>query len=64
MKTYPDLFKNRYPELKGKNWIKFISIEDRKAFSQIGFSHSDFGRTGGIVRGKSGKRDSKGRFTK
>lgn len=62
--TYPNLFKNRYAELKGKNWIKSVSVEDRKAFSQIGFFHSDFGRLGGIVRGKSGKRDSKGRFIK
>lgn len=60
---YPNLFKSRY-DLKGKDWIKTISPEDRLAFVQIGFKHSDFGRKGGLKRAKTGKRDSRGRFTK
>ena len=61
---YPNLFKSRYPILKGSDWIKTISPEDRLAFVQIGFKHSDFGRKGGLHRAKFGKRDKKGRFTK
>ncbi len=44
---YPNLFKDRYPELKGSDWLNFVSEEDRKAFIELGFSHSDFGRLGG-----------------
>lgn len=61
---YPNLFKSRYPELKGSDWIKRIDPEDQKVFNQIGFKHSDFGRKGGLHRGKFGKRDARGRFTK
>lgn len=63
MTIYPKLFKSRYT-LKGKDWIKKIDPEDLKAFVQIGFKHSDYGRKGGIHRGKNGKRDNKGRFVK
>jgi hypothetical protein len=61
--TYPNLFKSRYI-LKGKDWIKSISEEDKRAFIQIGFKHSDYGRKGGLHRAKFGKRDGKGRFVK
>ena len=60
---YPNLFKSRYT-LKGRDWIKKIDPEDLKAFVQIGFKHSDYGRKGGKQRAKTGKRDNRGRFTK
>ena len=64
MTLYSGIFKNSYPELKGKNWLQSVSIEDKKAFIQIGFIASDCGRKGGISRGKNGKRDKRGRFVK
>lgn len=61
-KIYPDLFKRNYPELKGRNWLLSVSVEDRKAFSRIGFAHSGYGRQGGIKRAKTALRDKKGKF--
>ena len=62
MSEYTGIFKSRYPELKGKNWIKDISIEDQKAFYHIGFTASGYGRKGGVSRAKTAKRDNRGRF--
>lgn len=45
--NYPNLFKSRYPSLRGSDWIKQVEDEDRKAFAQIGFAASDYGRKGG-----------------
>ena len=61
-KIYPDLFKRNYFELKGRNWLLDVSVEDRKAFSAIGFTHSDYGRQGGIKRAKTALHDNKGKF--
>lgn len=57
-KIYPDLFKNRYPPeiFKGSDWLKRISPEDAKALASIGMAAHDFGRKGGAVRGRTGKR--------
>lgn len=53
--NYPDLFKSYHP-LKGSDWIRKISPEDRQAFVMIGFKESDFGRKGGqAVYQKYGK---------
>jgi hypothetical protein len=64
MNKYKNIFKSRYPELKGKDWIKRIEEEDLKAFIHIGFAHSDYGRLGGKKRASTAKRDNRGRFTK
>lgn len=64
MSQYSNIFKNRYSELKGKDWIKRIDPEDQKAFYHIGFVESDFGRKGGKARAKTGKRDKRGKFCK
>lgn len=40
---YPGLF-SRYPERKGKAWIKAIDPEDRKVFASIGLQESDYGK--------------------
>jgi len=61
-KIYPNLFKRNYPELKGRTWLLNVSVEDRKAFSAIGFAHSGYGRQGGIKRAKTALRDNKGKF--
>jgi len=62
--TYKNIFKNRYPELKGSDWIKTVSTEDRKAFIQIGFIASECGRKGGRARSQGAKKDYRGRFIK
>ncbi len=59
---YPDLFKKRYKELKGKRWILNIDPDDLKAWVQIGHAAAEYGRKGGKARAASAKRDSKGRF--
>jgi hypothetical protein len=64
MSEYKNIFKSRYPELKGKDWIKRIGEEDRKVFIHIGFVHSDYGRLGGKKRASTAKRDYRGRFIK
>lgn len=44
---YPNLFKNRYPTLSGRDWINSIDPEDRQAFIELGLSAMDFGKLGG-----------------
>lgn len=62
--TYPDIFKSRYPSLKGRNWICTIEPDDLKAFVEIGMKANDYGRRGGKARSANAKRDKKGRFCK
>jgi hypothetical protein len=62
--VYPNLFKNRYPLLKGKNWLQTVSPEDKRAFIEIGLHHALNGVLGGIARSTNGKRDKRGRFVK
>lgn len=64
MTPYSNIFKNRYPELRGKNWLQSVSVEDKKAFINIGFMASDCGRKGGKARAEKAKRDYRGRFIK
>lgn len=61
---YPNLFKNRYRKLAGKDWIRRVDPEDRKAFARIGMENHDYGRRGGKARSHTAKRDWKGRFVK
>ncbi len=63
-KEYKGIFKRRYPELKGRDWLSRISAEDKQAFIKLGLQCSEYGRLGGLVRAKNGKRDHKGRFIK
>ena len=60
--TYKGIFKNRYPSLQGKDWLKRIDPEDQKAFYHIGFTASDYGKKGGKARSQTAKRDNRGRF--
>ena len=55
--TYPDLFKSRYPVLKGKDWIRTIESDDQKVFISIGLEEMQHGKLGGqaIVK-KKGKK--------
>lgn len=57
---YPNLFKNRYSSLTGKNWITTIMPEDQKAFVEIGLLHAQNGVLGGKARARTGKRYPKG----
>lgn len=64
MMTYPNLFKNRYQQLTGKDWLRSVLPEDRRAFVSIGMQAHDYGRLGGKQRARTAKRDEKGRFVK
>lgn len=44
---YPNLFKARYPVLKGKDWVRTIAPEDRKVFVSIGMEANLHGVIGG-----------------
>ena len=59
---YPALFKRRYPRLKGKDWIRRIDPDDRRAFVQIGLLATENGHKGGKARAASATRDEKGRI--
>ena len=61
-KHHPNLFKNRYPKLKGRDWIKKIDPEDKQVFISIGMTHNQHGKLGGKHRAKNGLRDKRGRF--
>lgn len=61
---YPNLFKSRYPELIGRDWIRRVEPDDRTAFVHIGLAAFDYGRQGGKVRAATAQRDERGRFTK
>jgi hypothetical protein len=57
---YPNLFRSRYTSLQGKDWIRRVSNEDRRAFARIGLEASDYGRSGGnAVVKKHGKKHMK-----
>lgn len=67
--TYPNLFKNCYPNLKGQNWLSGIPEEDRKAFSKPGLSEQrdkniNIHQIGGKACAKKLRRDKRGRFIK
>ena len=57
---YPSLFKNKYPVLKGKDWIKHVEPDDLKVFVAIGMQHHDYGK----ARSATAQRDHRGRFAK
>jgi hypothetical protein len=61
-KVYPNLFKSRYPILKGSDWITNLPPEDRKVFSEIGRASMAHGHMGGAANVENAKRDEKGRF--
>ena len=44
---YKNLFKNRYPELKGRDWIRSIDPDDLQVFVHIGLEAADHGKLGG-----------------
>ena len=60
---FPDLFKSRYV-LQGKDWIRRVEPDDRKAFVQIGMRFHNYGKMGGKARAATARRDKRGRFTK
>lgn len=62
--VYPNLFKSRYPSLRGKDWVKTIDPDDLKAFIQIGMKFNQYGVLGGRARALKAQRDEKGKFVK
>ncbi|MFA5036427.1 MAG: hypothetical protein WC479_04555 [Candidatus Izemoplasmatales bacterium] len=61
---YPNIFKNKYHNLRGKDWVKYLSEEDRKIFSEIGRAYANHGHDGWVACASSILRDEKGRFKK
>ena len=57
------LIKQKYPQLKGKDWMNQVSPEDKAAIMQLVRAEGEYGRRGGRARADRGKRDEKGRFT-
>ncbi len=57
------IIKSRYPSLKGKDWIRTISKEDKDALIALLHSNADHGKIGGYIRASNANRDNKGRFT-
>lgn len=64
MTNLKGIFKARYPQLSGVDWVRRIEPEDRKAFIEIGMQAWDYGRMGGKARAKTARRDQRGRFAK
>ena len=56
--------KERYPELKGKDWINQLDPEDRQVVLHALQANGDYGKLGGQARAQNGKRDESGRFAK
>lgn len=46
-RRYPNLFKARYGELHGRDWLRDIHPEDLEVFIDIGLQATDHGRLGG-----------------
>jgi hypothetical protein len=46
-KYLPNLFKARYPILRGKDWVRRIEPEDLRVFVDIGLKANDHGKQGG-----------------
>jgi hypothetical protein len=63
MSEYSGLFKSRY-QLKGHDWVKKLTPEDKQVFIQIGLAATEYGRKGGQKRAETAKRDARGRFAK
>lgn len=60
---YPHLFKNKYPTLRGRDWVRRLPDEDLQVFIDLGMRAWDYGRVGGRARAATATRDWQGRFT-
>jgi len=56
------IIKQKYPNLKGSDWINQIDPEDKAVLLSIMNERNGHGRKGGMARAKTGKRDKNGRF--
>lgn len=64
MSQLKGLIKKRYPDLKGKDWINQLSVEDKQAVLHEMRSAGLHGVLGGIARAETANRDALGRFTR
>ena len=63
--TFDDLagvFRKKYPQLKGEDWVRRLEPEDLEFFIHIGLAAGNYGSLGGKARAKQAKRDYRGRF--
>lgn len=60
------LFFVRYDPLKGRDWLRSISAEDRQVFATLGREHTpeNIHSLGGQARAERARRDKRGRFVK
>jgi hypothetical protein len=63
MSELTGLFKNRYPHLRGHNWINQLADEDKQVLVDLGLQAALWGHLGGVARSKTAPRDEYGRFT-
>jgi hypothetical protein len=67
MSRYPGCLRQRYPELRGRDWLRRIPPEDRRAWAFLGRlalaeRSVNWQRLGGQTRAKQAQRDRRGRF--
>lgn len=49
-------FKEKYGPLSGQDWLKSLPEWERKAFSEMGWRASEYGRAGGKARASTARR--------
>ena len=62
MSELDGLFKQKYPDLNGKDWVNQLTEEDKQVFVWNWKRSREFGRLGGLARASTAKRDNRGRF--
>jgi hypothetical protein len=58
----PGVIKSLFPDLHGRDWLRSLPKADRLAFSYLGRTWALNGKSGGLVRSLTGRRDERGRF--
>lgn len=64
MTDYKGLFKNKYKQLHGRDWIRSLNPDDFRVFVHMGLEAMEYGHLGGIARASTATRDSRGRFAR
>lgn len=58
------MFRERYPSLQGRDWIRRLLPEDLQYFVRAGMERFEYGRMGGLARAQGAVRDRRGRFAR
>lgn len=57
-------YSENFGPLTGRDWVRGLPEEERRAFARVGFAASGYGVLGGLKRAATAKRDRRGRFAK